>query len=311
MVRTWASGFVLAGLLATGSGCTGTMWGKDDGTASKPSDGSMPALTQPISSTVTRSASIGLESATDSPTPPKTDKLSKGPATVLAAAFRNQVDFLPDPTKDYQKGPGIVGQVWIFDKSGMPVEVNGTLTVWLFDETKRLPGQPGLMPECYEFTKDVLKTLHCKDERFGRCYQLFLPWPTYRPDVTQARITVRYDADGRRLLAPESNVMLVPSGPSGMPLFQPGEVGMAPAGYPSPSMGWGSYGMGNGAFAMGTLNPNSSSAAAAGWMNGPLGMIGSHPTGAPAGSIPAVSSTPMMPYSGSPMSQVPLSAMPR
>jgi hypothetical protein len=92
-------------------------------------------------------------------------------------------------------GPGLAGQLFVFDQYDQPAILNGSITVDLFDETKRPPGVQPNKPERWRFNKDVVKALRSVDERFGPNYVLFLPWPAYRPDVTRVRITVLYDPE--------------------------------------------------------------------------------------------------------------------
>ena len=117
--------------------------------------------------------------------------------------------------------------MFLFDSRDMPAVADGIVTVDLYDETIRPNGQPSLKPERWQFRKDVLKALRTVDERFGPSYVLFLPWPSYRPDVTRVRITVRFDPEQNQkgaytLYAPESKLHLDPSpaghGNGAMPL---------------------------------------------------------------------------------------------
>ena len=110
-------------------------------------------------------------------------------------------------------GPGLAGQMFLFDSHDHPAQADGILTIDLYDETIRPNGQPHLKPERWQFRKDVLKALRTVDERFGPSYVLFLPWPSYRPDVTRVRITVRFDPDQNQkgaftLYAPDSMLNL-------------------------------------------------------------------------------------------------------
>ena len=125
----------------------------------------------------------------------KGDKAAGTKATGIAVAWQNRVDYLPDPTRDGEMGPGLAGQVFLFGPQMQPAAADGTLTIDLYDETKRPPGIPPNKPERWQFRKDVLKTLRMVDERFGPSYVVFLPWPTYSPDVTRVRIKVRFDPD--------------------------------------------------------------------------------------------------------------------
>ena len=79
-------------------------------------------------------------------------------------------------------------------------------------------------------------------------FRSFLPWPTYRPDVTRVRIAVRFDPEqGYPLYASETRLTLDTSAPGGgnraaawsnqpMPGAQPAG-GFSPHGGPSPAGG--------------------------------------------------------------------------
>lgn len=154
-------------------------------------------------------------------------KLFKTPATEMTLIWRNRIDYLPDPARNGEMGPGLAGQLFLFGPNLQFVEADGKLVVALYDETPRPPGQSPLPPECWEFTKETLQKLKTADERFGMSYALFLPWPTYRPDVTRVRIAARYEPEsGHPLYAPETRITLDTSLPgprslvgSGQPLW--------------------------------------------------------------------------------------------
>jgi hypothetical protein len=143
----------------------------------------------------------------------KSDRSPKGAATTLVAAWQNHIDYLPDPTRDGAMGPGLAGQLFVFDQYDQPALLNGSITVDLYDETKRPPGAQPNKPERWKFNKDVVKALRSVDERFGPNYVLFLPWPTYRPDMTRVRITVLYDPENGSfpIRALESRLTLDPT----------------------------------------------------------------------------------------------------
>lgn len=135
----------------------------------------------------------------------------KVPASEITIVWRNKIDHLPDPTRNGAMGAGLAGQLFLF---GPPPKMqfapaDGKLTVALYDESPRPPGQPAAEPQVWEFTKDALKGLVTPDERFGMCYALFLPWPSYRPDVTRVRIAARYEPESGHTLYPtEARVTL-------------------------------------------------------------------------------------------------------
>lgn len=123
------------------------------------------------------------------------DRTPKDGATTLVAVWQNHIDQLPDPTREGAMGPGLAGQIFVFDQYDQPAVLNGSITVDLHDETNRAPGVAPNKPERWKFNKDVIKTLRSVDERFGPNYVLFLPWPTYRADVRKVRITVLYEPE--------------------------------------------------------------------------------------------------------------------
>lgn len=152
------------------------------------------------------------------------------PVAEVATAWRNKVEYLPNPAANGAMQPGLAGQLFLYTAEAKPALANGNLIVDLIDETPRPLGVPPLTPERWEFKKDVLKNLRILDERFGECYVIFLPWPTYRPDVTHVRLRVRYEPEGGGfpIYAPETLLILGAAGGSisdaaaaGFPLLQP------------------------------------------------------------------------------------------
>src|SRR5262249_14217229 len=107
--------------------------------------------------------------------------------------------------------------------------------------------QPGNIPEGWEFDKETLQKLRTVDERFGPCYGLFLPWPTYRQDITRIRIAVRYTPEnGPPMYALGTKVNMDNTGMKGARLEwssqpvvpgspRPGACGPQPSGTPAPA----------------------------------------------------------------------------
>jgi len=186
-------------------------------------------------------------------------------AAEIVVLWRNKIDFLPDPTRNGAMGAGLAGQLFLFGPGMQSAPAEGKLTVSLFDETPRQPGQPQNQPEVWEFSKETLRGLRTPDERFGMCYALFLPWPAYRPDVSRVRIAARFEPEtGDKLFPPESRITLDTSGPNnaGSWANQPFVPGaQQPAGSPNllggppPASGPGFGVMGPTSAPMGTLQP--------------------------------------------------------
>ncbi len=134
------------------------------------------------------------------------------PAVQMVAAFMQQVQYLPDPTRDGVNGAGITGQVFLMGKDGRYVQSNGDLVVMLEDTTPRSGGQPSpLVPEVFHFDAATLKKLKTNDERFGDCYAVFLPYPKEWKDkeVTTVRATAKYIPTGEKTLALNSSSQIV------------------------------------------------------------------------------------------------------
>lgn len=208
-----------ASLLAFGPGCAATKLWKSDEPAKYPEG----IATSPLSSLAAGNngviqASASVPAGPVAVAPPsqpssmarmfgKAEK--KAVADTITIVWRNKVDYLPDPSRNGEMGPGLVGQVFLFDSKMQPAPAEGKLIVALYDESPRPPGQEANKPEGWEFTKETLKGLRGYDERWGPCYIVFLPWPTYRPDVSRVRIATRYEPEsGPPMFVPESRVTL-------------------------------------------------------------------------------------------------------
>jgi hypothetical protein len=173
--------------------------------------------------------------------------------TVILTMFENRVGSLPDPTRGGTPTPGLVGQLFLFGAGAkMPfAPADGPVTFVMYDESS---GQPAEVPlGSWTFDKQTLSQLVTTDERFGRCYALFLPWPDYRPSVSRVRITASYAPEnGPPLVAPPQTVTLDadrakaagtgPAAPPG-PLPPTGFSPQPPAGGPPAQHQFGGFGL--------------------------------------------------------------------
>jgi hypothetical protein len=164
---------------------------------------------------------------------------ASGPAaSEISVAWQNRLAHLPDPTRNGAAGAGLVGQMFLFGSGPkMPfAPADGKLTIELYDESPR-PGGPAEPTRLgiWTFDKETLKKLVTTDERFGKCYALFLPWPDYRPDITRIKLTTKYEPDsGHPLFAAAASVTLDNSAPGSPPGGAPLVAGPAPG--PMPPM---------------------------------------------------------------------------
>ena len=126
----------------------------------------------------------------------------------LAATWSNKVAVAPDTVHGGTPVPGLVGRAYLFGPDGVPTVGDGQLTVDLYDSTPREGAHEPTMLERWIIDPETLKKF-VKRDRFGEGYTLFLPWGTYRPEITRVYMTVRLDpAAGTPLVAPGETVTL-------------------------------------------------------------------------------------------------------
>lgn len=115
------------------------------------------------------------------------------PPCQVVATWTNQVIFTPDPTHNGEPTPGLAGRVYLFGQTvGRPVAGNGTLTIDLFQDAHPSAGKSPLPLEEWRIDRDTLQRLLRRDP-IGWGYTLFLPWATYRPEISHVHLKVRYD----------------------------------------------------------------------------------------------------------------------
>jgi hypothetical protein len=124
----------------------------------------------------------------------------------VVTTWITKVQYAPDTVHNGAPMPGIVGRVYLFGETiDFPQVGDGGLVVELYDDT----AGPAEKPLEQWVLDPVSLRKFLKKDTIGWGYSMFLPWGTYRPDVTKARLTCRYDpAVGTPLFAPPSPVTL-------------------------------------------------------------------------------------------------------
>jgi hypothetical protein len=124
---------------------------------------------------------------------PDSDGPPTGAVCRVAPIWNPQVMFTPDPTRNGMPIPGVAGRLFLFGPQyGFPLSGEGSVVVDLFDPA-RADGKGTEIPlEEWRIDKDTLKRLQVRDD-IGWGYTLFLPWSTYRPDLTRVEIRTRFD----------------------------------------------------------------------------------------------------------------------
>jgi hypothetical protein len=111
----------------------------------------------------------------------------------VVAAWNPAVVYTPDPVHDGTPNPGIAGRIYLFGPEiGCPMLGNGSLSVLLFDDGHCGPGKSTTPLEEWHFDTATLKRLEHRDP-VGWGYTLFLPWGSYKPEITHIHLKVRYE----------------------------------------------------------------------------------------------------------------------
>lgn len=213
---------------------------------------------------------------------------AKATAVELVTLWQNRVAYLPDPTQNGKPVAGLVGQMFLFGPNAQFTPAEGKVTIELFDESmKGVPGAPEAVKlGQWVFDRENLKRLVTADERFGKSYVLFLPWPTYKSEVTRVKLSTRYDPENGYPSWTHQSVTIdtsVPGATSSSGLSQGGvpptvTPGLTPGGFP--------------------MAAGPSSASSVGGfgapipIGGPAGYPAGMPAGLPAGLSPIVITTP-------------------
>ena len=148
---------------------------------------------------------------------PKTgsdEAMPHGAVCQVVATWNHQVVFAPDPTHGGTPTAGLAGRLYLFGPEvSFPLVEEGSLIVDLFDDTKPAAdrsteaGQP-LPLEEWRLDPSTLKRL-VKRDMIGYGYTLFLPWGTYKPEINQIHLKVRFvTAKGNSYYADSGRVSL-------------------------------------------------------------------------------------------------------
>jgi hypothetical protein len=126
---------------------------------------------------------------------PKTssdDAMPHGAVCQVVATWNHQVVFAPDPVHGGAEAPGLVGRLYLFGPEiSYPLIEDGSVIVDLFDDTKPATDGPPVPLEEWRIDPGTLKRL-AKHDMIGWGYTLFLPWGTYRPEINQIHLKLRY-----------------------------------------------------------------------------------------------------------------------
>jgi hypothetical protein len=128
------------------------------------------------------------------------------PVAQLVSNWSREVQLGTNPVNNTPM-PAIVGRVYLFDKQLKPVDSDGSLTVELYDDTNRRIGKPSQKLEEWVLHQEQLEKLKSKDPLIGTGYSLALPWPSFKPEVTQIHMVVHYTPRSGQALTLADQVM--------------------------------------------------------------------------------------------------------
>ena len=137
----------------------------------------------------------------DEPPPP-------GQAFQVVAWWQPEVRYAADPTRNGAAIPGLAGRIYLFGQEPChPFPGDGGFVMDLFDAS----GSQEVQLEEWRFDPDTMKRLLRRDI-MGWGYTVFLPWGTYRPEIKQVRLQVRYEPPGGSpLYAQSAPLALIPA----------------------------------------------------------------------------------------------------
>jgi hypothetical protein len=125
----------------------------------------------------------------------------------VMSVWDKEVNYVPDPTHGGQPAPGLLGRLYLYDKDEkLPVEGEGALSVELYDDAV-LAGTPPVLKEVWNIDQATMEKPFTKKDMMGPGYTLFLPWGTFRPDVTSIHLRVAYKRQGLPPLYHDSGPM--------------------------------------------------------------------------------------------------------
>lgn len=135
---------------------------------------------------------------------PGVEKLGAAPCEVVVA-WNPEVLFRPDPAHRGTPTPGLGGRMYLFTAgNNCPITGDGCMVVDLYED---LSPNATVPLEEWRFDKDTLKRLLRRDA-VGWGYTLFLPWGTYKPEIKQVQLRLRYEpVKGAPLYAESSSVV--------------------------------------------------------------------------------------------------------
>jgi hypothetical protein len=141
------------------------------------------------------------------------------PVAQVVAIWSPQVVAGVDPAHNGAPMYGLAGRVFLFGADFKDnLLADGRLVVELYAAPPGQPQAPAVKLETWEIKKEILNGVYRRTDGVGAGYSLSLPWPSYRPDITQVQIQMRYEPE-RGVPVYAQNTVALTSGPGAAPVY--------------------------------------------------------------------------------------------
>lgn len=141
---------------------------------------------------------------------PPPEPIPTGAVHQVHAAWEGRLMVTQDVVNNGVPLIGLAGRMYLFGPQvGYPVQGDGMAIIDLHDATQANAQTKPQLLERWEIDAVTLKRLMKKDT-IGWGYTLFLPWKTYRPEITKVQLQIRYvpEKGGLPLFSPPSMITL-------------------------------------------------------------------------------------------------------
>jgi hypothetical protein len=150
--------------------------------------------------------------------PGLTDKPTAPSVTQVVAVWKNQAINGIDPAHNGAPMHGLAGRVFLFGSDWRNATADGRLVIELYGIVPGQAQEPVRL-ETWEIKKDILNGVCRRTDGMGLGYSLSLPWPGYRPDITQVQLWVRYEPEKGGLPVSAINGVTLNSAPEATPVY--------------------------------------------------------------------------------------------
>ena len=124
------------------------------------------------------------------------EKTDQGCSVLGATGVANwdkRVHFAPDTAHAGKPFAGLIGRIYLInEEEGLGLPAEGELVVDFYDHTPlKAGGEPVRLPGC-EYSAEQFRQFRKKDGMWGWGWTIFLPWPSYSPEVKVVYLVAKF-----------------------------------------------------------------------------------------------------------------------